>query len=303
MKLIYMTSKFISILIFTALLLNLSCNNSFEKDLEIVSVSILPQKYFIEALSGDHFTINVLIPTGANPASYEPSPRQMTALDQSGLYLRIGQIGFEKAWMPRIEKNYPDMHIADLSAGIELMGESEVEHEHEQDAKHEDQHDHGIDPHIWLSPKAAKTIVNNTANALIRFDGSCKDLIRQKQDSLIAQIDILDQEFTATISLLANRKFLIFHPALTYLARDYDLEQISMELEGKEPSVAHFKEIVDRTKAENIKVIFIQKEFETRNAEQMAQETGARIIQIDPLEENWMKQMKELLIKLKDLDN
>ncbi|MBT4412388.1 MAG: zinc ABC transporter solute-binding protein, partial [Bacteroidetes bacterium] len=75
-----MTSKFISILIFTALLFNLSCNNSIEKDLQIVSVSILPQKYFIEALSGDHFTINVLIPTGANPASYEPSPRQMTAL-------------------------------------------------------------------------------------------------------------------------------------------------------------------------------------------------------------------------------
>ncbi|MCD6347174.1 MAG: zinc ABC transporter substrate-binding protein [Bacteroidales bacterium] len=299
-------SRINSAIIFSLLLFALSAcsENAGKNEQKTISVSILPQKYFINALTCDTFSINVMVPSGASPASYEPTPKQMTALDNSGLYLRIGHIGFEKAWMDKMSRNHPDMKVVDVSKGISLIGSPE-NHENQPNKQHsEGDHNHqGIDPHIWLSPRATKIIVQNTASALINYDNSLQNVIMHKKDSLLQVIDNLDNDFTQLCAGLTNRKFLIFHPALTYLARDYGLEQISMEIDGKLPSVAHFKNIVDRVKAENIRIIFIQKEFNTENANQMAIETGAKIIQIDPLNENWLEQMRKIMNKIKTLDN
>lgn len=273
-----------------------SCSQKEEQN--VITVSIIPQKYFVELLAGNNYAINVMIPPGASPASYEPSPKQMKDLDASGIYLAVGHLGFEKAWLPRLEKNHPKLKIIDTSSGIPLITE-----EHQDGEVHEDgHHHHGTDPHIWMSPKQAKQMVHNLASGLILHDNACKDLIIQNRDSLLTVLDTMDSLFTVSLEQLENKKFIIFHPALTYLARDYGLEQISMEFEGKEPSPAHLKKIVDRARAENIRVLFIQKEFDVENATQLAKEIDGQLIRIDPLAANWEEQMWDILNKLKTLD-
>ncbi|MCK5821914.1 MAG: zinc ABC transporter substrate-binding protein [Bacteroidales bacterium] len=274
-----------------------SCKQeSKQPDEQSVTVSILPQKYFVQALMGNRFEVNVMVTPGASPANYEPTPRQMAALSKSGLYLTIGHLGFEEAWVPRFQKTYPSLKIVNSSSGIKLLGEEEEEEE-----DHGHSHKHGIDPHVWMSPKQARQIVINTAGALTKFDEACKDLIAHNRDSLLNVLDDLDQRYTEALAPIQNRKFIIFHPALSYLARDYHFEQIAMEFEGKEPSPAYFKSIVDRAKSEEIKLLFIQKEFDIENARQMAREIGAELIQIDPLAEDWYSQMLDILKKLQKL--
>lgn len=275
-----------------------ACNQgSQQSDEAIITVSILPQKYFVQALIGDRFVVNVMVAPGASPANYEPTPRQMAALSNSGLYLKIGHLGFEEAWIPRFQRSYPSLKIVDLSSGIKLLGEEEDDDDHD----HAHSHKHGIDPHVWMSPKQARQIVTNTAAALTKYDEACKDLIAHNRDSLLLVIDDLDRQYTKALAPIQNRKFIIFHPALTYLANDYHFEQIAMEFEGKEPSPAYFKSIVDRAKSEEIRLLFIQKEFDIENARQMAREIGAELIQIDPLAEDWYSQMIDILNKLKKL--
>ncbi len=266
-----------------------------------LTVSILPQKFFVETLADSLFDVNVMIPRGASPASYEMTPKQMTQLAKSSLYLRIGHIGFEEAWMDRIANNHKNLTIVDLSAGIDLIEGTEEEEEDHSNAGHEEHH-HGVDPHIWFSPKTVRKVVENTAAALIRYDQACEQLILKNKEQLLARIDHIDQAMMETVAQLKNRKFVIFHPAMSYLAQDYGLEQISLELEGKEPSVAHFKSVIDQVVAEKIPIIFIQKEFDIAKAQELASETGIKIVQIDPLAEDWFEQMNFVLLSLKDLD-
>ncbi len=289
----------ISFGLITLIFLLQACNNPEENTVEkpIISVSILPQKYFIEQLAGNEFVVNVLLPPGNSPASYDPTPRQLRNLSKSELYLKIGHLGFELAWMESIKKNHKDLKIIDLSAGIDLIqGDEEVDgHEEDKPGKRH-VHDHGgIDPHIWMSPKSAVILAENTANAIIRFDPVCQDLIRQNLAVFIEKINALDQDLEAISKKLKNKKFIIFHPALTYLARDYGLEQIPMEFEGKEPSAAYMKQLIDLAKAENISRVFIQKEFDQAKAQQITKDLNAKLIQIDPLAEDWEGQMRELI--------
>ena len=279
-----------------AILLFLGACNSAEKneaDKRIITVSILPQKYFVEQLTGDEFDINVMLPPGSSPASYDPTPRQLRGLNQSAFYLKMGYLGFEVAWMESIKKNHKDLKIIDLSAGINLIHGDAEDEGHEEDGH---LHDHsGIDPHIWMSPKSAAIMADNTAKAIIRFDPACQDLIRSNLADLKARISALDQEFEVLSQQLENKKFILFHPALTYLARDYGLQQIAIEFEGKEPSAAHMKKLIDMAKAEDITKVFIQKEFDKETARQITNDLNAKLIQIDPLAENWEEQMEELL--------
>lgn len=150
----------ISLLALITLALSACIDNNQEVEKKSLTVSILPQKYFIEALAGDIYNINVMVTPGASPASYEPTPRQMAMLSNSELYFMIGHLVFEEVWIPRITKINPDLKVIDLSSGIKLIGVDEeniIEHKHATQDVHSH---HGIDPHIWMSPKQAKQILN-----------------------------------------------------------------------------------------------------------------------------------------------
>jgi len=276
------------------ILLMLSCSNGGnQKDNNIITVSILPQKYFIDVISGNRFTVNVMVPPGASPASYEPSPKQMKELSRSKLYFRIGHIGFEKAWIKSLAKQNPDLKLIDQSKGTELI--------YAEEHRHGDHvHKAGEDPHIWLSPKEVKVQLKNVYEALSNEYPIHKTEFETNYKSLQSRIDSLHFEIESKLKGCENRNFIIFHPALSYFARDYNLIQTPIEVEGKEPNPAEVKKIIDLARKENIKVVFIQKEFDIENAQSLANEINAKVIQINPLEYNWYKNMLKISETLSD---
>lgn len=279
-------------IILFAIIFSACIPKKFEIDKNHISVSINPQKYFIERIARDYYSVNVLVPSGSSPATYEPTARQVKEVTKSVSYMKIGNIGFEKAWMERFSKINKKMTVTDMSKGINLIRGEQV--------KHGDHfHDGGVDPHIWLSLKSAKIIAKNTLNALIILEPSLKEGFVNNYVDLITEIDKVEKDIIEMLSPYEGKSFLIYHPALGYFARDFNLNQIAIELEGKTPTPAHLKNVVDKSQEENIRVIFIQKEFDAENAKVIATEIGAEIIEIFPLSENWLNEIKITSEKLK----
>ena len=279
------------LLLFTMMVI--SCQlGKVEKEDNLLSVSILPQKYFIERIAGDDFKVNVLIPPGASPATYEPTPMQMTGVAKSVAYLRIGHIPFEHAWLSNLIEGAGKIDVLDLSKGIELVKGM---------VKHGDHfHEGGIDPHVWSSPVSVKIIAKNTFEALITYAPEKKSEYEKNYKAFLLELEELNRMALDAFQAKQGKSFMIFHPALSYLARDYGLNQISVELDGKEPSPAHMKHLVEEAKSKEIKQIFVQKQFNVENAKAIMDEIGGEVIQIDPLSEDWLSEMKRIIDILKD---
>ncbi len=261
----------------------------------VLTVSILPQKYFIEALLGQKVEVNVMVPPGASPASYEPSVSQLSLLDRSALYMQIGHLGFELGWMDKIRSVNPEMEVVNLSEGIELIYGAEEDHNHGHDHGHE-----GADPHIWMSARNAGIMARNMAKALTVAFPDDEEQIAVRLSALLSSLDSLDKEIGDILAGSEGRSFMIYHPALSYFARDYGLKQLSLEIEGKTPSPSHMKKLTDLGREHHISSILIQKEFDHKNAEVLASELGAGLITVDPLEEDWASQILYIATKLKE---
>ena len=259
----------------------------------VVSVSILPQQYFIERLAGDLVVVNVMIPPGASPATYEPTVSQLHRIDRTAVYMKIGYLGFERSWMEKILSANPSMQVVDLSRGIELIrGIEPADHHHD--------HDHrGTDPHIWMSARNARVIASNMFEPLCELLPGETEMLASNLSQLVLELDSLDQVITDMLSEMEHRNFMIYHPALSYFARDYNLLQLPLELEGKTPSPAHMKQMTALGKEHHIAAIFLQWQFDQKNSETLANEIGAEIIQINPLDPDWNSQMLFIASQLK----
>jgi zinc transport system substrate-binding protein len=280
------------ILILISIIAIISCNsNTSKNDKKILSVSIYPQKYFIEQLAGDLFEVNVLIPSGASPATYEPTPKQLTEISKSEIYFQIGELIFEKVWLSNFQNNNKKLKVINLSENI-VFEESIDDHSHSHS------HKHSVDPHIWMSAKKTQIIIDNLYNSLVKNYPEYTDTFNVNYNKLKEAISNVDRLFINKTQELKQKNFLIFHPALTYLANDYGLTQISIEFEGKEPSPVHLKKIIEKARNLEIKTIFVQKEFNKENAQAIAKEINAQIVEIDPLGYDWKKTMIDILNKL-----
>ena len=286
-------------LIWPLLMLLIACSTGppASEDIPMVSVSILPQKYFVEQIAGDLVNVNVMIPPGASPATYEPSVSQLRDLQNSDLYFKMGYLGFELSWMEKIRSVNGQMKIIDLSGGIELIGG----HDHDHGQKGENHRGEGgsIDPHTWLSPGNVKIISKNMYMALAELLPDQTETLSENLEAFTGRVDSLDKFISSELGTLRGRKFMIYHPSLSYFARDYDLEQFPLEMEGKTPSSAHMKYLADMAKKEHIDILFLQMQFDQHNASVLARETGARIIQINPLDPEWYDQMVYITEQLK----
>ncbi len=237
-----------------------------------VTVSILPQKYFVERVGGEHVTLNVMVQPGASPATYEPKPAQLTALSQAAAYVSIG-VPFEDAWLDKIASANSDMLMVDTTTGIERVGN---------------------DPHIWLSPTLVKTQAQTIYDALVELDPAHKTDYKANVDSFVADIDALDADIRAALEGLETKKFMVFHPAWGYFARDYGLEMISIEVGGQEPSAAELAALVAKAQEEGINVIFAQPEFSTKDAETIGNEIGGEVLLISPLAPDWLDNLRQV---------
>jgi zinc transport system substrate-binding protein len=245
----------------------------------MVTVSIAPQKYFVDAISGKQIEVSVFVPAGSSPDSYEPNPKRMTDLQKSKAFIQMGNFGFEMAWMPKIKDQFKTLKVFNANEGINFLSDEE----------------HGQNPHIWMSAKQSKIMANNIYKALLECFPEKKDLFAQNMKLLETELDSLDLLFAHTLDSVSHRTFLIFHPALDYMAADYGLVQLAIEEHGKEPSPNHLMHISEESKNLNIKLILIQKEFDVENAQVIAKQIGANVVQINPLNENWKAEQLEIL--------
>lgn len=293
-----MKKEFIIFILLMIFLFLLSCKSSTQKQEEhVLTVTIEPQRFFLERIVGEHFKVNTLVPPGSSPETYEPAPAVMVDLGKSDAYFKVGFLGFENAWSENLQQNNPNVKIVDCSAGIDLIYESQ---------DHPDEHGHhhgGADPHVWSSPKTAKVFVKNMFDAVIAIDPSNKDQYQQNFDSLSILIDKTDSVVTNMLKDIPSRSFIIYHPALAYFARDYGLKQYTIEFEGKKPSPVQIKNIVDLAKKENINIVFVQLGFDSKNAEVIAKEIGANVYTINPLAYEWGEEMIRIASILVDKTN
>ena len=261
-----------------------ACGNTAQKsEKAIITVTLEPLRYFTEAIAGENYQVVSMVPKGSSPESYDPTPQQLVNLSKSQAYFRIGHIGFEQAWMKKLEANCPDMKVYDTSKGIDLIrdkGHWHGDHFHEG----------GVEPHIWNSTQNALIIADNIYQALCELDSTHQADYKYRLDSLKQSIRQTDAE-TRRLLENADSTFLIYHPALSYFARDYGLKQISIEEGGKEPSPAQLKKLIETCRNENVHTIFVQQEFDQRNAQLIAHELGINIVSINPLSYDWTEEM------------
>lgn len=261
--------KRILILIFTIVFILFACNHPQKKE-AILTVSIEPQRYFLEAIVEDKFTVNAIVPSASSPEAYEPSPAQMVALSQSRAYFKIGNLGFESEWTRKISETYPDMAIVDCSSDIVLIDN---------------------DPHVWTSPENAIIIGKNMLERMIEIDPENKSFYVQNFDKLTQRIIQTDSVLNHILLQAQSRAFFIFHPDLTYFAKQYDLQQHSLEKDGKHPTPIHLKNLIENAKRENIHTVFIQQGFDMKHAEVLAKETKAELFAINPLAYEWDEEL------------
>ena len=246
----------------------------------LLTVSIEPLRYFVQAVGGDKVQVVSMVPDGTSPETYDPTPQQLMALSRSRAFLRIGYIGYERVWADKLQQNAPRVKFFDMSEEVPLLGDSDEEH---------DGHVHagGVDPHIWNSVSNANVIAYNVYKALCETVPADEAYFKHRLDSLKQEIQRIDGKVKACLAG-GQTAFLIYHPALTYFAHEYGLHQISIEKGGKEPSPAYLQQLIKRCRKEGVKTIFVQKEFDERNAEIIAHELGVKIITINPLSSDWV---------------
>jgi zinc transport system substrate-binding protein len=269
-----------------------------------VFVSIVPQKYFVEKIGGDFVEVAVMVQPGASPATYEPKPKQMVALAKSDIYFAIG-VPFEKTWLPKIGATSPKMHIVYTQAGIEKRAMI-AHHSHQGESKHhygETEHrpDHhtGKDPHVWLSPPLVMQQARNILNGLETLDPTHRALYQANYKSFIVELVDLDLELKRLFETTADHsEFMVFHPSWGYFAHAYGLEQLPIEIEGKEPKPAELKDLIEHGKKIGIEVIFVQPQFSWQAAQTIAQATTAQIVVVDPLAPDWAENLRQVAVKL-----
>jgi zinc transport system substrate-binding protein len=264
-----------------------ACGGSESNKSNKLIVSISPLKYIVESITGDDFDVSVMVPDGASPETYTPTPQQLIDMEQAELVFTAGLIDFETELAKKISNTHDYNKIIDLSRGIALIEGGS--HSHGNDTG-EDKHRHGTDPHTWTSPEQLKFISHNVYNAVMALHPDSVKYTESYQ-KLLKKLEDVSAEIRAKIAASDTKYFIIYHPALSYYARDYGIEQVSLENEGKEPSAVYMSEIAARGRKDKLKYILYQRQFSEATVESLAADTGATPVAIDPLAEDIIGQL------------
>jgi zinc transport system substrate-binding protein len=250
--------------IFLPLLIALAlsgCISQTEKPEQVmVATTIAPLGDFVKAVGGERVSVSVLVPPGAEPHTFEPTPSQIRQVADADIYVKNG-VGLE-SWMDNILKVNPQMLVVDTSRGINLISDS-----------YEATNAGGFnatDMHIWLSPRNAMIQVQNICDGLIEVDPAGRDYYIKNRDSYISELKELDSYLNSTFAGTEKKKFVVLHPAWIYFARDYGLEQIAIEVEEKEPGPRYLAEVVNVARANNITTVFVEPQYNPKLAEVIA---------------------------------
>lgn len=284
----------ISYILCSVFILLAGCKDVKKETVRTISVTINPQKYFLEQIVGNKFNVNCVVPAGSNPESFDPAPSQMMALSKSEAFFKVGYLGIENTLLEKARQNNPDLKLIDCSEGIvPVDGNLHEDCAHGHHDHHNDAHSGhvGGDPHIWSSPLTTRTMVENMYLAVVDMDSVNRKYYKVNYDKLMGEINHTDSIISVLIAKAPSKGFIIYHPALSYFANEYGLTQYSIEYEGKNPSPAQLKNLIDRAKEEGVKVVFIQQEFDTKNAQTVADAIGGKAVVIDLMAYDWHHEM------------
>lgn len=266
-----------------------------------VLVSIAPQKYLVERIAGDAVSVTVLVQPGADPHAYEPAPSQIRAASAASVWYTIG-VPFEDAWVPRITGAAKGLETASFIKGIKRLapqGPLDAD-EHHHDEGGAQQHEHGEDPHVWLSPMLVREMLPGIAKDLgKRLPEKAKEF-RQRAQALGDELEQLDKDLAMRFADVpeSKRVFLTFHPSWRYFAFNYQLTELSIEVEGKEPGPKMLQQVADSAKKYGITTIFVEPQFPKASAKAVAEAIGAEIVEADPLAENVVETYRSMTDKL-----
>lgn len=283
----------------SSLVLLSACKDTPKNDADKlqVTVTIEPLRYVTEKLGGNNIDVRTFVPKGLSPETYEPTPQQLIALKESKLYLAVGELGFERIWLDRLKENASETQFVRTDNGIRLI---ESNHNHTHDTTSSCNHA-GTDPHIWTTPQNMIQIAKNIYQALNEIRPELKDTFSIRMKSFEKEMLQIDSLLQSTFSKQTiQRSFLIYHPTLSYFAQTYGLKQIAIEENGKSPSPAQLQQIIETCRQNKVQVIFIQQEFDQRNAEIISRETGTKIVRINPLAYDWKEEIMHIAHTLSD---
>ena len=263
-------------------LLIVGCTTKSDSDKKTIFVTITPMQSIIEEITAGDFDIEVIVPKGASPETFEPTPKQVTSFSDAELIFSTGLIDFEQSLVERISG---DAEVVNLSNGIELIAGSCSHGNHK--------HKHGVDPHIWTSPRALRTMVTNAHKAIMaHYPDSVK--YTEATGRLLERINKLDNYCATRIKAEGVEAMMIYHPAYTYYARDYGIEQIAIEHDGKEPSLRQTTALIEKAKEHGVKAILRQPQYSEDKVRAIANDAGAEIITTDPLAEDILGEIERV---------
>lgn len=267
-----------------AAMILISCGNSVQEK-RMITVSILPQKFMLKKIVGDRFEISCMLNEGNNPEAYEPSMTHLMNIEHSVAYFCIGYIGFEDAIVGKAHVNNPNLKIFNTSKGVEVIRGTHFSPEGEHNE---------ADPHLWTSVANAIKISQNMLAAVVELDPDNADEYTLNFNAFKSELDSLDSRIKSQLAGKQGSAFLVWHPSLSYFARDYGLRQVSLEYEGKEIPIDKLKQNIDAARESGAHVLFVQREFDSRQAETIGEELGVKMVKINPMSYNWETELENI---------
>lgn len=265
-----MMNKILAALVALAALIVVSCvSQTTERD--ELTVSIPAQKWLLDSIVGDRYKVVAMLEDGSNPETFEPTMQQLMSLQNSAAYFTVGNLGFELASMPKIKENFPTLEVIDTSKGIIPIEGTHTGHACASGQNPATSSDNP-DPHLWTSLSNARILARNMYETLVRMDPDGKDYYSARFKALDSGLSALNDSIAGILSPLKDKAFLVWHPSLSYFARDYSLKQISVEISGKEASPAQYRAQLDLAKKAEPLLFFTQTEFDPRQAQAIAEE-------------------------------
>jgi zinc transport system substrate-binding protein len=258
-----------------------------------VTVSILPQEYFVLRVGGDHVDVKVFVGEGQSPHSYQATPRQMVHVGRSPIYFAIG-VEFERALLPRLQTMFPSLKVIDTSEGVPLRsfaGCCDLDadlHEHDFPRKST------VDPHIWLSPRLARIQAQTICDILCEADPRHAVIYGRRLRAFQAELDQTSAAISAMLAPFKGRRVYVFHPAFGYFLDEFGLEQVAIETEGKSPSARQLVQLIDQAKRDRVRVIFVQSQVSQKPARAVADAIGARVVPLDPLARDYLENLMHI---------
>ncbi|MCX7428241.1 MAG: zinc ABC transporter substrate-binding protein [Planctomycetia bacterium] len=258
-----------------------------------VFVSIPPQALLVQRIGGQRVTTEVLVRPGQDPHTFEPAAKQMVALARARVFFTVG-LPFEEVLVGRIRANYRRLSIVDSALGIKKRRMDADEGRDDGHGEEDHAEPAGADPHVWLSPAAIKTMAANIAKALGEVDPAHAAEFDENLKALLQDVDARDAKIRAMLAPYRGRAVYVYHPAFGYFCDAYGLEQRAVETGGKSPAPRQLRELIKQAKADGVKVIFVQRQFDQRGAQTVAQAIGGAVVPVDPLAEDVLGSMEAM---------